>query len=303
MLVTVTHDRRVTEVRRVVGRLEAGNEVGVGGTVLALTFVVEVGRQHQSSRDLAELRTQNGATWRVLASLTVHVSLAIVDVALTRDGLRRLHVVSSDHAHEDASLLTVRDSLRHLGSHRVLEAEECDERETALDGGTLADALLFLCGVGDHLVPVLRRIEVAVGEREHTQRLLCHRVDAVLHDATTRTLAGHLSLDLLEVTGELLDSRLAVLETVAESDDHFGRSLDVESELAVGESEQAGRSFSGRVEGEELDDSSGLSVVLLELGVLVAHLEIVDTEQTRPLEHGYLYRRSDAHLATVLCDR
>ena len=291
-------------MRRVVGRLEAGNEVGVGGTVLALAFVVEVGRQHQSSRDLAELRTQNGATWRVLASLTVHVSLAIVDVALTRDGLRRLHVVSSDHAHEDASLLTVRDSLRHLGSHRVLEAEECDERETALDGGTLADALLFLCGVGDHLVPVLRRIEVAVGEREHTQRLLCHRVDAVLHNLLARARARDIALRvLLEGSAQFLHITVGSCHRIAESDDHFGRSLDVESELAVGESEQAGRSFSSRVEGEELDDSSGLSVVLLELGVLVAHLEIVDTEQTRPLEHGYLYRRSDAHLATVLCDR
>ena len=155
--------------------------------------MVEMRRQHQSSHDLTELRTQNRTTSRPFSSIGVLPVIVMVDVALTSDGLGGLHVVSRHHSHENTGLLARQHSFRDFTSHWILESQERHQRKEVLHYRTLSHTLLILRVIRNGHVDVLNRLEVAVRERQHTQRLTSHRVDAVLHQLAARARTSHIA--------------------------------------------------------------------------------------------------------------
>lgn len=298
----VVDHRGVAEVLGVVGGLVVLDEQRVVGAVAALALVVEVGREHEATSDLTELGAEHGAAGGVLVASGIGPGLVVVDVALLGDGLGGLHVITGDHADEDAGALALLDGVGDLGTDGVLEAEETNEGEVLLDLGAVADALLLLSAEGDGGVEVGGLVEVAVGEGEDTEGLTGHGVDAVLDDVLSGAGAEDLAALLLEVTGEVLELVVAVDEVVADTDDHLGSALDVESVLAVGEADEDGGTLSVGVEGVEADDAGLSGLVVLEGGVLVADVLVVEAEALAPVEQSDIESATDALVVAVLVD-
>lgn len=121
------------------------------------------------------------------------VLVRLDDAAFERNRARGIYIVARDHSHGDARLLTFADRVRHLGTHRVLDAHDSQ-------AGQVVHYVLLVLPVrlvlNVHLIDLgFAGHEVAIGDRYCSQPVARHWLYHILHQTVL-----HLSRELLQLT-------------------------------------------------------------------------------------------------------